>query len=101
MAYAIHGFVPMSANPALQRLDADARLRVFADTYGLTEAERRELAPMLARRTRSMHVFLADQAAAGNQPWLGLWRDGHGDAWRGDTEYLERNEAGWAAALLS
>jgi Ser/Thr protein kinase RdoA (MazF antagonist) len=100
VAYAVHGFVPMSADPALQRRDAGTRLRVFADAYGLTEAERRDLAPMLARRTRSMHDFLAGQAAAGSQPWLGLWRDGHGDAWRGDTEYLERNEGRWADALL-
>jgi Ser/Thr protein kinase RdoA (MazF antagonist) len=100
VAYAVHGFVPMSASPHWQRRDAGARLRVFADAYGLAEAERRELAPMLARRTQSMHDFLAGQAAAGNQPWLGLWQAGHGDAWGADTRYLERNEARWADALL-
>jgi Ser/Thr protein kinase RdoA (MazF antagonist) len=101
VAYAVHGFVPMSANPAWQRRDAAVRLRVFADAYGLTEAQRLDLVPMLARRARAMHDFLARQAAAGMQPWLGLWRDGHGDAWRADAGYLARQEADWSAALLS
>jgi hypothetical protein len=101
VAYAVHGFVPMSANPAWRRADAAARLRVFAGAYGLTQAQRVELVPMLARRARAMHDFLARQAAAGVQPWLGLWRDGHGDAWRADAAYLAEREAEWLAALLS
>jgi len=100
VAYAVHGFVPMSANPAWQRADAGARLRVFADAYGLAEDERRELVPMLARRTQSMYDLLASGAAAGHQPWLGLWQAGHGDAWRADTSYLAEREADWAEALL-
>lgn len=101
VAYAVHGFVPMSANPAWQRRDAAARLCVFADAYGLTQTQRLDLVPMLARRARAMHDFLARQAAAGTQPWLGLWRDGHGNAWREDADYLAEQEAGWSAALLS
>jgi aminoglycoside phosphotransferase (APT) family kinase protein len=100
VAYAAHGFVPLSADPRWRRADAGARLRVFAGAYGLTEAERRALVPLLARRTRSMSDFLASQARAGNQPWLGLWRDGHGDAWAADTSYLEQREDVWLRALL-
>ena len=84
LAYAVHGFLPLSADPRWQRSDAEARLRVFADAYGLSETERHRLVPLLGRRTRSMHEFLRDQAARGNQPWTNLWRDGHGDAWRRD-----------------
>jgi hypothetical protein len=62
VAYAAHGFVPLSANPEWQRRDAGSRLRAFACAYGLDEAQRRELVPMLARRTRAMHGFLAGQA---------------------------------------
>ena len=68
VAHAMYGFVPLSANPEWQRRDAASRLRVFADAYGLGEAQRRELVPMLARRTRAMHHFLAEQAAGGVQP---------------------------------
>jgi Ser/Thr protein kinase RdoA (MazF antagonist) len=100
LAYAIHGFVPLIANPAYQRDDAGRRLRLVADTYGLTEQERRQIVPLLARRTRSMHDFLAEQAAAGAEPWARLWREGHGDAWRADTDYITRREHQWREALL-
>lgn len=100
LAYAIHGFLPLSADPRWQRSDADVRLRHFADAYGLSETERHRLVPLLRRRTRSMHEFLREQAARENQPWTNLWRDGHGDAWLRDTEYIEQGEARWARALL-
>ena len=101
LAYAAHGFVPLSANPRWQRPDAGSRLRVFADAYGLDEAQRRELVPMLARRSRAMYHFLAERAAAGVQPWAGLWEAGHGQAWRADADYTEAHEPTWAAALLT
>lgn len=55
VAYAVHGFAPLSANPRWQRPDAAFRVRAFADAYGLDEAQRRELVPLLTRRTRAMH----------------------------------------------
>jgi Phosphotransferase enzyme family len=100
VAYAVHGFVPLSASPRWQRRDADTRVRVFADAYGLDEPQRRELVPMLARRTRAMYEFLARQARAGVQPWAGMWDIGHGDAWQADADYIQAHEAAWAAALL-
>ncbi|MGI5429243.1 phosphotransferase [Streptomyces sp. CA-179760] len=101
VAYAIHGFVPLSAHPDWQHPGAAARLRVFADAYGLDEADRRRLVPLLGRRTRCMYDFLRDQAALGVQPWARLWSEGHGDAWRSDAEYIEQREDQWARALLT
>ncbi|MFI9240355.1 phosphotransferase enzyme family protein [Streptomyces sp. NPDC053079] len=101
VAYAVHGFIPLSADPHWQRTDAADRLRVFAEAYGLDEAERRQLVPLLGRRTRSMHDFLRDQAAQGNQPWATLWAEGHGDIWRSDAEYIEQREELWARALFA
>jgi hypothetical protein len=100
VAYAIHGFAPLSANPAFQRDDADRRLRLFADAYGLTEPQRLDLIPLLARRTEAMYTFLAQQAAQGTQPWARLWEEGHGDAWRTDTDYIAEREDQWCQALL-
>ncbi len=88
------------ADPHWQRPDAAARLRVFADAYGLAESQRRQLVPLLARRTRSMHDFLAEQAQQGIEPWQRLWRDGHGEIWRSDAEYIHRHEPLWERALL-
>jgi hypothetical protein len=102
VAYAVHGFVPLSAHPDWRPPDADAaaRLRLFADAYGLDEAQRRALVPLLGRRTRAMHDLLADGAARGVQPWARLWHEGHGAAWLADAEYTERHAARWTAALL-
>ncbi|QTZ93716.1 aminoglycoside phosphotransferase family protein [Streptomyces auratus] len=101
VAYALHGFIPLSAQPGLQRSDAGERLRIFADAYGLDEAERRQLVPLLSRRTRAMHDFLREQTALGNQPWATLWAEGHGEVWRADAEYIEQREEQWASALLA
>jgi thiamine kinase-like enzyme len=100
LAYALHGFIPLSANPAWQRSDAVARLRVFAGAYGLDEPERRDLVPMLSRRARSMHDFLRAQATEGNQPWADLSAAGHADAWRADADYIRRRDHDWSRALL-
>lgn len=100
LAYAAHGFVPLSANPAWRRPDAGHRLRVLVDAYGLDEPERRRLLELLAPRTRSMYDFLAERSARGVQPWHTLWREGHGEAWRADAEYVERHAQTWATALL-
>jgi Ser/Thr protein kinase RdoA (MazF antagonist) len=101
VAYAVHGFLPLSADPVWRRADAADRLRVFADAYGLDEAERRRLVPMLGRRARSMHDFLRHQAALGVQPWTTLWAQGHGEAWRNDTDYIEQRQDQLGRALLT
>jgi hypothetical protein len=100
LAYAMHGFAPLSADPAVQRDDAGRRLRLIADAYGLTERQRLDIVPLLARRTRAMHAFLAREAARGTQPWARLWQEGHGDAWDADTSYIARREDQWHQALL-
>ncbi|TDC00195.1 aminoglycoside phosphotransferase family protein [Micromonospora fluostatini] len=101
LSYAVHGFTPMSAHRDWQRADAGPRLRAFADAYGLTEQQRRDLVPLLTVRTRAMHDFLRDQAALAVEPWATHWRTGHGDAWRSDAEYTERHTDRWLTALLN
>jgi aminoglycoside phosphotransferase (APT) family kinase protein len=100
LAYALHGFVPLSADPGYQRVDADRRLRLVADEYGLTQEQRQLLVPMLTRRARAMHDFLARQAAGGTEPWARLWQQGHGAAWQADADYIERQAEAWRRALL-
>jgi hypothetical protein len=100
LAYAAHGFAPLSADPAFQRDDAGRRLRLIADAYGLTEQQRLDIIPLLGRRTQAMHTFLARQAAQGTQPWARLWQQGHGDAWQADTSYITQREDHWRQAML-
>ena len=101
LAYAMHGFAPLSAAGGPDRVAVQAhRVRVIADAYGLDEAERRGLLPLLARRTMSMHQFIAEGAANGVEPWARLWADGHGESWRADAEHIERHRADLERALL-
>ncbi|SOD63580.1 Phosphotransferase enzyme family protein [Streptomyces zhaozhouensis] len=102
LAYAAHGFLPLTPDPAFGHPDrvAAGRLRVLADAYGLDEPERRALVPLLTARTRAMHDFLRDRSAVGEEPWATLWREGHGEIWRRDAGYTEEREALWRAALL-
>jgi Ser/Thr protein kinase RdoA (MazF antagonist) len=101
VAYAMRGFVPLSANPAYRRDDAPARLRAFADAYGLTSDQREAVVPMLARRAVAVHDFLASQASRGVSPWARQWREGHGEAWRADADYIAAGEESWRRALLT
>nr|WP_316520029.1 phosphotransferase [Kitasatospora sp. K002] len=102
LAYALHGFLPLSAQPDWRLADADAagRLRLFVDAYGLDEGERRALVPLLGARSMAMHDFLRRRAGRGVQPWARLWAQGHGEVWRGDAEYTERRRELWLSALL-
>jgi hypothetical protein len=101
LAYALHGFVPLSADPGWQRIDIPGRLRTLVDAYGLEERQRRELVPMLGRRARSMYDFLADAASSRAEPWARLWRQGHGQVWRSDSEFIEQRTTLWESALLA
>ena len=101
LAYAMHGFAPLSAAAGPDGVAVQAhRVRVLAGAYGLDEAGRRGLLPLLARRAMSMHQFLAEGAANGVEPWARLWADGHGESWRADAEYIGRHRADWERALL-
>jgi aminoglycoside phosphotransferase (APT) family kinase protein len=100
LAYAIHGFIPLSANPDYQRDDTDRRLRTFADAYGLDEQQRRKLVALLGPRSRSMHDFLRVQSARGAEPWTTLWREGHGTVWSEDADWIEQRRQRWEQILL-
>ena len=100
LAYALHGFVPLSANPRFQRGKPARRMRLFADAYGLGQDQRQELVPMLTRRAQAMHDFLAAKSAAGTQPWTRLWDAGHGRTWQADANYIAEREDAWHHALL-
>ena len=100
LAYAMHGFAPLSASPAYQRDDAGRRLRIIADAYGLSGQQRLDIIPLLTRRTQAMYGFLAQQAARGSQPWARLWDEGHGDVWQADARYIRQREDQWHQALL-
>lgn len=97
LSYAAHGFAVISADEPVDAVAA--RLRALVEGYGLDRAGRRELVPMLARRTRSMLELLLDGRRRGIQPWARLAEEGHAEHWGAVTDYLHAHEAHWSRAL--
>jgi hypothetical protein len=81
-AYVAWHFVPLhgelmgdgSAGPPVA--DRPRRLRLLADSYGLTEPERRSLPSEVAAMEVGQAAWVADHAFAGDQASAGLWRSG-------------------------
>jgi hypothetical protein len=101
LAYALHGFVPLSAGDGWPPATFGHRMRVLVDAYGLDdEADRRALVAELARPPRAMYDLLADGHATGREPWATLWTEGHGAVWHADADLIGASTATWLAALL-
>jgi len=99
LAYAAHGFVPLSpgGDPTV---DAP-RLRALVDGYGLDDQQRRELPPLIAAHTRAMYDLLHASSLTGAQPWARLYAEGHGDHWGPAAAYIARHIDVWTTALLA
>lgn len=78
--------------------ESAARLRAFADGYGLDERSREALAPMLGRRARAMYDLLCEGARLGRQPWARIWTS-DGPYWLATADYLDAHADAWTAAL--
>lgn len=85
--------------PGWDRLDCSRRLRVFADAFELTPAERRDMIAVGVARGefgwRSMRAS-ATQLGGG---WARMWDEGVGDLIRRRTAWLAENEAVLRRAL--
>lgn len=55
---------PADRRPAARDLDADHRLRVFADAYGMSVAQRAQVVPVACQRAANSGVTMAAAAAA-------------------------------------
>ena len=97
VAYAAFRFVPL-VNPTnpdcpLSTEEQAARLRILADAYGLTPAERHDLPDVAQVRLQAMAAHIREQAAAGHAAFAAHLAGGH------DTYYL--GEAGYISAHTS
>jgi hypothetical protein len=97
VAYAMQAFAPLNAgaDPA----EGGRRIRLIADGYRLTAAQRAHLPALIAARTRGMHDLLAAGAVSGAQPWARLYAEGHGDYWGAAADYADRHRPEWSRAL--
>jgi hypothetical protein len=99
VAYAAHGFVPLSPSARISDEVAGRRLAALVDGYGLGHEERALLVDMLGPRIRSMYELLTTGHETGTAPWNRLWDEGHGTVWRADAEYVDHQRSTWLTAL--
>ena len=99
LAYAAHGFAPLSPRYRFEEPEIANRLKVLANGYGLDGKARAALAEMLAPRINSMYQLLARGSETGTEPWTTLWSQGHGEAWLDDYEFAEERLERWRDAL--
>jgi hypothetical protein len=99
LAYAAHGFVPLSPDALISDEVAGRRLSALADGYDLNERDRARLVDLLGPRVRSVYELLREAHENGVQPWSRLWSDGHGAVWLAHALYIEGRRNAWAAAL--
>ena len=99
LAYAAHGFVPLSPDASIIDDVAGERLAALVEGYGLNTEERIQLVNMLGERIRSMYQLLKDGYENGAHPWSRLWEEGHGTVWLADAVYVEDRYDVWAKAL--
>lgn len=89
---------PLDRAPALAEVDVPRRVRVFADAYGMDEAQRGQVVDAAVRRQRNSAVTM--KAAAEADPvFLRWWNEGVKDMLPRAEAWLETHEASLRDAL--
>ncbi|MCZ2809998.1 phosphotransferase [Modestobacter sp. VKM Ac-2979] len=96
LAYTAQTAVPLRADRPLA--PTLPRLRAVVDGYGLDDAGRAALVPMLHRRVTAMVELLRSGAANGRRPWARIWTE-DGPYWQRTADHLAAHTDDWAAAL--
>jgi Ser/Thr protein kinase RdoA (MazF antagonist) len=91
---------PADVWPTWQGIDQPARLRIFADAYGLTAAERAALPDLGIARAEISWLRMRAAAEALGGGWARMWSEGAGDAIRRRQAWLTETHGDLLAALL-
>jgi Ser/Thr protein kinase RdoA (MazF antagonist) len=91
---------PRDVWPTWRGVDQAARLRVFADAYGLTEVQRAALPDLGIERADVSWVRMKASAETLGGGWARMWAEGVGDAIRRRQAWLAAEKPRLLAALL-
>lgn len=93
VAYTAYRFVPLYAPDEVQLTlpvpEARRRLTLFADAYGLSDAERAGLPAVAAARLRALVEWMYAQAAAGHPAFSRHVEEGHDRRYLTDAHWIE------------
>jgi Ser/Thr protein kinase RdoA (MazF antagonist) len=91
---------PADRDPVLRDVDAVARMRRFADAYGLDGAQRAQLLDVADRRFTRSWFAMRHAAEHRGGGWARMWANGAGDFIKRCHQWLRDNRAELSAALL-
>jgi hypothetical protein len=93
VAYTGYRFVPLYAPDEVEHTlpvaEARRRLGLFADAYGLSEAERVALPAVAAERLRALVAWMHEHAAAGHPAFSRHVEEGHDRRYLTDARWIE------------
>jgi hypothetical protein len=99
VAYTLIGLLPVARDPSglgwRGNVPIGERLRAFVDGYDLSETDRDRLVDVLVARIESSCEHGRRKAEARVEPWLTLWREGHGAAWADMLAYAREHHDEW------
>lgn len=99
LAYAIHTFVPLWQDSTFSDRRTAERIRAFADGYGATDEQLRESLALAPERCRQVVRFIRARAAEGDEAFLRMAAEGHGERWLEAAAYISGKLASWARHL--
>ncbi|MFI1827938.1 phosphotransferase enzyme family protein [Streptomyces sp. NPDC020412] len=103
LAYAAYRFAPLTGpgndDFHLPVAEQARRLRLFADAYGLGDADRRVLAATARQRLEHLVQHMHERAAAGSAAFAGHIAAGHDALYRADAAHIARHQDRLTAAL--
>ncbi|MFI9329237.1 phosphotransferase enzyme family protein [Kitasatospora sp. NPDC052868] len=96
-AYTAYRFVPLYAPDEVEHTlpipEAERRLVLFADSYGLSQEERAQLPSTAAKRLRALVAWMHQHAAEGHPAFSRHVAEGHDRRYLTDAQWIEDNFA--------
>lgn len=90
IAYAVYRWVPFYPEQQMSEEVMLDRLRLFIDTYSLTDSERKQLPEAMITRLEQLTDFMRSEAEKGNLDFKRNIKDGHLDKYLSDIDYIRK-----------
>jgi hypothetical protein len=92
---------PRDVDPLMEGVDVLRRVRILADAYGLSDADRERIVEVGVARTRRSWHLMKHRAQTHGGGWQRMWDDGVGDVIKRRGAWLDRHAAALTAALTA
>ena len=94
-------FDPRDVDPLLRHVDVPQRVRILADSYGLSGADRERIMEVAVIFTRRAWYLMKQRAQTQGGGWQRMWDEGVGDVIKRREAWLDQHAATLTAALTA